>query len=126
MFEEVKECDGILVLVEVLGFCYVVFCDIEGWVGLLDEFCFYCFVFLVFGCNEDCGICCLYYGWKFDVEGNVVVMVLELLEVEKFMCLKVKYKVYKIVEWGGFFWVWLGEGDVLEFKKLVFVFNEDV
>lgn len=53
-------------------------------------------------------------------------MVLELLEVEKFMCLKVKYKVYKIVEWGGFFWVWLGEGDVSEFKKLVFVFNEDV
>ena len=29
-------------------------------------------VHVVFGRNEDCGLRCLYHGWKFDVDGNIV------------------------------------------------------
>ena len=31
----------------------------------------------VFGRNEECGLRCLYHGWKMDVEGNVVEMASE-------------------------------------------------
>ncbi|NIO10247.1 MAG: Rieske 2Fe-2S domain-containing protein, partial [Deltaproteobacteria bacterium] len=27
---------------------------------------------LFYGRNEDCGLRCIYHGWKYDVEGNVV------------------------------------------------------
>jgi phenylpropionate dioxygenase-like ring-hydroxylating dioxygenase large terminal subunit len=28
----------------------------------------------MFGRNEECGIRCVYHGWKFDVEGNIIDM----------------------------------------------------
>ena len=126
LLEEVKECDGTPVLVEALGSRYVAFRDTEGRVGLLDELCPHRLASLVFGRNEDCGIRCLYHGWKFDVEGNAVAMASEPPEAEKSMCSKVKHKAYKTVEWGGFLWAWLCEGDAPEFKKPAFAPNEDV
>lgn len=114
MIEEVEEFDGKLFCVEVFGESYVVFCDIKGCFGLFDEFCLYCKVLLVYGWNEECGLWCLYYGWKMDVDGNVVVMFFEF-EGSFFMD-KVKYCFYFVKEWGGFVWVWLGDKeDMFEF-----------
>ena len=42
--------------------------------GVLDEHCPHRGASLVFGRNEECGLRCLYHGWKFDVDGNVVDM----------------------------------------------------
>ena len=94
LLEEVKECDGTPALVEALGSRYVAFRDTEGRVGLLDELCPHRLASLVMGRNEDCGIRCLYHGWKFDVEGNAVAMASEPPEAEKSMCSKVKHKAY--------------------------------
>ena len=74
LIEEVAERDGTPLLVEVLGGRYVAFRDTDGRLGLLDELCPHRRASLVFGRNEECGLRCLYHGWKMDVEGNVVAM----------------------------------------------------
>ena len=72
--EEVAEPDGTPIKVRLLGEDLVVFRDSRGRIGVLDEYCSHRRASLVFGRNEACGLRCLYHGWKFDVEGNVVEM----------------------------------------------------
>ena len=50
------------------------FRDSAGRLCVLDEYCPHRRVSLAFGRNEECGLRCLYHGWKMDVEGNVVEM----------------------------------------------------
>ena len=74
---------------------------------------------LVFGRNEECGLRCLYHGWKIDVDGNVVEMASEpagtgLVE-------KVKHKAYPVREGAGFVWVYMGPAESMpEFEPPVF------
>ena len=48
-----------------------------GAVGLLDELCPHRRASLFFGRNEECGLRCVYHGWKFDVDGRCVDMMNE-------------------------------------------------
>src|ERR1700733_15113066 len=52
----------------------VAFRDSNGAVGLVDAFCAHRRAPLFFGRNEECGLRCVYHGWKFDTEGNCVDM----------------------------------------------------
>jgi phthalate 4,5-dioxygenase oxygenase subunit len=72
--EEIAEVDGAPVRVKLLGEDLIAFRDSEGKVGLIDEFCPHRLASLVFARNEDCGVRCLYHGWKFDTQGNCVDM----------------------------------------------------
>jgi phthalate 4,5-dioxygenase oxygenase subunit len=106
LIEEVPEPDGDPVKVRLLGENLVVFRDSDGRVGVLDELCPHRKASLVFGRNEECGLRCLYHGWKFDVDGNCVDMSSEppgspLME-------KVKIKAYPVHEAAGFVWIWMG------------------
>ena len=49
----------------------------EGRLGALDEHCPHRRASLAFGRNEECGLRCLYHGWKFDVDGNILEMASE-------------------------------------------------
>jgi phthalate 4,5-dioxygenase len=60
------------VKVRLLGEELVAFRDSEGRVGLLDEFCAHRRASLFLGRNEECGLRCIYHGWKFDVEGRIL------------------------------------------------------
>ena len=42
--------------------------------GLVDAYCPHRAAHLYFGRNEECGLRCVYHGWKFDIDGNVVEM----------------------------------------------------
>ena len=75
--EEVAEPDGAPIKVRLLGENLVVFRDSKGRIGVLDEYCSHRRASLVFARNEECGLRCLYHGWKFDVDGNVVEMASE-------------------------------------------------
>ncbi|MBP5857447.1 Rieske 2Fe-2S domain-containing protein [Marivibrio halodurans] len=122
--EEVTEPDGTPLLVEALGRRYVCFRDTEGRLGLLNELCPHRKASLVFGRNEDCGLRCLYHGWKFDVEGNCVGMASEP-EAEKMMG-KVKNQSYPVRECGGFVWAWLDtESEAPEFHRPAFSPDDD-
>ncbi len=65
---EVAEPDGPPARVRLLGEDLVAFRDTEGRIGLIEEFCPHRRVSLYFGRNEECGLRCIYHGWKFDVD----------------------------------------------------------
>jgi phthalate 4,5-dioxygenase len=109
LVEEVAEPDCRPLRVEVLGESYVAFRDTEGRLGLLEEHCPHRKASLVYGRNEECGLRCLYHGWKMDVDGNVVAMSSE--PEESPLLGKVKARAFPVREWGGFVWAWLGEPD---------------
>ena len=106
LIEEVSEPDGTPVKARVFGEDLVVFRDTQGRVGVMDEYCPHRRVSLVLGRNEDCGLRCLYHGWKMDVHGNVLEMVSE--PVASGMAQKVKHLAYPTHEWGGFVWAYMG------------------
>jgi phthalate 4,5-dioxygenase oxygenase subunit len=104
--EEVAAPDGAPVRVRLLGENLVVFRDTKGRIGVLDELCSHRRASLVFGRNEECGLRCLYHGWKFDVDGNVVDMASE--PVGSVDPSRVKQKAYPAREAGGFVWTYMG------------------
>ena len=124
LIEEVAERDGKPLRVEVLGESYVAFRDTDGRLGMLDELCPHRKASLVYGRNEECGLRCLYHGWKMDVEGNVVAMSSE--PEGSPLKDKVKARAYPVREWGGFVWAWLGETEEMpEFRPPAFAPTED-
>ena len=110
MAEEVAERDGAPLKARLLGEDLVVFRDSDGRLGVLGERCPHRNASLLFGRNEQCGLRCLYHGWKFDVEGNAVERPTEPFAKKDS---SVKAKAYPARESGGFVWIWMGpkEGD---------------
>lgn len=107
MSEEVAEADGTPVRTRLLGEDLVVFRDSKGRLGVLGERCPHRQASLVFGRNEECGLRCLYHGWKFDVDGNVVDMSCEPDGGSR-MRDHIKHKSYPAREAGGFVWIYMG------------------
>ena len=104
--EEVAEPDGRPVRLRILGDELVAFRDTDGKLGLLDGYCPHRRALLALGRNEDCGLRCLYHGWKFDVNGNAMELASE--PPESTLKEKVKHKAYPTREAGGFVWAYLG------------------
>jgi phthalate 4,5-dioxygenase oxygenase subunit len=102
--EELPEPDGDPVRVRLLGEDLVAFRDTKGRVGLLGEQCAHRKASLFFGRNEDCGLRCLYHGWKFGVDG----VVLETpTESKGGYAGRLKHKSYPVVEAAGFIWTYM-------------------
>src|SRR5438128_8034877 len=87
------------VRVKILGEDLVAFRDSLGRIGLLDEFCPHRRVSLFFGRNEECGLRCVYHGWKFDVAGQCVDQLNEPEEAS--FAHKIRTPAYPTVEIGG-------------------------
>lgn len=104
--EQVAERDGRPVRVTLFGEKLVAFRDSDGRLGVLGEACPHRKASLAFGRNEGCGLRCLYHGWKFDVEGNVVEMPSE--PKESGFAARVRHKAYPAREAGGFLWTYMG------------------
>src|SRR5262245_66320869 len=81
------------------------FRDTNGRLGVLDELCCHRCASLTLGRVEECGIRCLYHGWKFAVNGTVMETpnVADPRFKERF-----KARAYPIREAGGFPWPYLG------------------
>ncbi len=123
--EEVAERDGAPARVRLLGEDLVAFRDTEGRIGLLDEHCPHRRASLALGRNEECGLRCLYHGWKMDVDGNVVDRPSE--SHEAVLAKKVRHKAYPCREAGGFVWVWMGPPDEMrEFEPPAWAPSPDV
>jgi len=123
--EEVADRDGAPVRVRLLGEDLVAFRDTQGRIGVLDEHCPHRRASLALGRNEECGLRCLYHGWKIDVEGNVVDRPSE--SHEAVLAKKVTHTAYPIHEAGGFLWVWMGPPDeIREFEPPAWAPSPDV
>jgi len=106
--DEVK-ADGEPVRFRLLGENLLAFRDSEGRVGIIEPSCPHRRADLFYGRNEECGIRCVYHGWKFDVDGNCVDMPSEPPESD--FKHKVNIKAYKAREKIGMIWVYMGTRD---------------
>ena len=106
---EVPEPDCPPVRVRLLGEQLVAFRDTEGRIGLLDELCPHRRASLYFGRNEECGLRCVYHGWKFDVTGQCTEMMNEPPEND--FSHKIRTPAYPTAELGGVIWAYLGPAD---------------
>ncbi len=106
--EELPESDGAPIRVRLLSEDLIAFRDTAGKVGLVGAYCPHRRAPLYFGRNEDCGIRCVYHGWKFDRDGKCVDMPSE--PPESLFKDKVKLENYPTWEAGGIVWAYLGPG----------------
>ena len=64
---ELPEPDGAPIKLQVMGEELVAFRDTLGRVGLVDAWCPHRAAHMYYRRNEECGLRCVYHGWKFDV-----------------------------------------------------------
>jgi phenylpropionate dioxygenase-like ring-hydroxylating dioxygenase large terminal subunit len=103
---ELPERDGAPLRVRMLGEDLIAYRDTEGMVGLVDAYCPHRRAPLFFGRNEECGIRCVYHGWKFDRNGNCIDMPSEPAGTT--LQAKVKVLAYPTCEKGGVVWTYMG------------------
>ena len=105
------------VRIRLLGEDLIAFRDSTGRTGLLDEFCAHRRASLFWGRNEECGLRCVYHGWKFDVDGTCVDMPNEPPEYAFHN--RVRTTSYPTLEYGGIIWAYMGPREsVPELPKL--------
>jgi len=104
--EELPEKDGEPVRIKILGEELLAFRDSNGTVGLIDEWCPHRRASLFWGRNEECGVRCVYHGWKFNTEGQCVDMPNE--PEESNFKHKVKITSYPTWEAAGIVWTYMG------------------
>jgi phthalate 4,5-dioxygenase oxygenase subunit len=107
--EEVAEPDGTPVRIRLLGENLVAFRDSKGRVGLLEENCPHRGASLALGVNEECGLRCLYHGWKFGADGECLDTPTE--PEGSTMKTRVRAKSYPTREAGGMVWTYMGPAD---------------
>ena len=106
LMSEQLEADGAPRRVELMGESFVAFRNTNGDVGILDEQCCHRSASLVLGRVEECGIRCLFHGWKFAIDGTI--MDTPNVSDPRF---KTHYRAvsYPVREEGGFIWTFIGE-----------------
>jgi len=104
--EEIPDTDGAPVRVRLLGEDLVAFRDSNGSIGLLGEHCAHRGTSLFFGRNEECGLRCIYHGWKYDVDGNVVETPAEPRGSE--FAKKLRHTAYPCREVAGMIFTYMG------------------
>ncbi len=123
--EELPEPDCAPLRLKVMGEDLVAFRDTKGRLGLLDAHCPHRGANLFFGRNEECGLRCVYHGWKFDVDGRAVDLPNIPPGTRHHDTIHVKS--YPTREWGEIVWAYMGPGaDVLpELPHLEFCVMEE-
>lgn len=107
---QVSEPDCPPVRVKLLGEELVAFRDSAGRLGLVEEHCAHRGASLFFGRNEECGLRCVYHGWKFDVNGQCLDMPSE--PPESSFKEKIKLTAYPVRERGGVVWAYMGPAEM--------------
>jgi nitrite reductase/ring-hydroxylating ferredoxin subunit len=104
--DELPQADGDPIRTRTLGEDLVAFRDTNGKVGIVDAFCPHRRGPMFFGRNEECGLRCVYHGWKFDTTGQCIDMPSEPAESDFKERLRIKsYPTYEV---GGMIWMYMG------------------
>jgi phthalate 4,5-dioxygenase oxygenase subunit len=100
------EADGRALRLRIMGEDLVTFRDTNGNVGVLDELCAHRGASLYYARNENCGLQCVYHGWKYDVNGQCLETPNE--PPESNFKDKVRLTNYPTAERNGMVWVYMG------------------
>jgi phenylpropionate dioxygenase-like ring-hydroxylating dioxygenase large terminal subunit len=103
---QLPEVDGPPVRVKLLSEELVAFRDSTGQVGLLEEHCAHRGASLYWGRNEECGLRCVYHGWKYDRTGQCVDQPAE--PEESTFKDRIMLTAYPCRERGGVVWTYMG------------------
>lgn len=114
---QVAEPDSAPLLTWLLGERLVVFRDSNGDVGVLDDHCPHRGVSLSLGRNEDCGLRCIYHGWKFAIDGRI--METPNHDSPAYRERK-RARAFPVREQSGLIWAYIGEGDAPPFRTFDF------
>ena len=106
---EVPEADGPPARVRLLGEDLVAFRDTDGRVGLVEERCPHRGASLFYGRNEECGLRCVYHGWKFDTSGQCV----DQRNERRSFADRIRIDAYPTHESGGIVWTYLGPPETM-------------
>jgi phthalate 4,5-dioxygenase len=107
--EEIPQPDCPPVRVRMLGEGLISFRDSQGRIGLIGERCAHRGTSLFYGRNEECGLRCIYHGWKYDVDGNVLDTPAEPGDSD--FKKKLRHTAYPTYEAGGVIYAYLGPRD---------------
>ncbi len=112
--EEISKPDCPPIRVKIMGEDLLLFRDTNGRTGLIEPFCAHRGADLFFGRNEECGIRCIYHGWKYDIHGNCI----EMPNVPKDAAYhgKIKIKAYPTQEFADMVWAYMGPKDTQPLK----------
>jgi phenylpropionate dioxygenase-like ring-hydroxylating dioxygenase large terminal subunit len=112
--EEVAKPDCAPIRLKVMGEDLLLFRDSKGKTGLIEPFCAHRGADLFFGRNEECGIRCVYHGWKYDIHGNCI----DMPNVPKDAAYhgKIKIKAYPTQEFADMVWAYMGPPDIQPFE----------
>ncbi|MBN9390348.1 MAG: Rieske 2Fe-2S domain-containing protein [Chloroflexi bacterium] len=103
------EAGGAPLRVRLFGENFVAFRTPSGEAGFLEEACPHRGVSLALARNEDCGLRCIFHGWKIGMEGKVLEVPSE--PVGSNLASKVRVRKIPVRDSGGVVWVWLGDGE---------------
>ena len=92
--------------VRLLGEDLIAFRDSTGQVGLVDAHCPHRRAPMFFGRNEECGLRCVYHGWKFDAARQLRRHALRA--AGQHLPTKVNINAYPTWEGGGLVWAFMG------------------
>ena len=84
----------------------VVFRDTQNRVGLIANACAHRGAPMMFGRNEDCGLRCVYHGWKYDITGAITDVPAE--PPRSRIKDKVRITAYPCRERNGVIWTYMG------------------
>ena len=107
--DEIPGADCTPARVQILGETLIAFRDTDGNPGLVDAYCPHRGAPMFFGRNEECGLRCVYHGWKFDVNG-VCTDLPNSPEGETYKD-KVTIAAYPAWDKGGIIWAYMGPKD---------------
>jgi 5,5'-dehydrodivanillate O-demethylase len=92
--------------VRLFGEDLVVYRDLKGNPGVMEEHCPHRGTSLAYGCVDHEGIRCPYHGWKFDASGKCLELPAEPANTK--LLKTVRAKAYSIQELGGLVFIYLG------------------
>lgn len=108
---EVAEPDGTPLKLMVMGEELLAFRDTQGRVGVIEPRCAHRGAHLYFGRNEECGLRCIYHGWKYDVDGRCVDM--PNVPAGAAYRGKIAIKAYPVREFGDLIWAYMGPREAM-------------
>src|SRR5438093_3576298 len=109
--EEIPEADCAPIRTKLLCEDLVAFRDSDGRPGLLAEKCSHRRASLFYARNEECGLRCIYHGWKYDVDGNIVDTPAE--PANSMLKHHVKHRAYPCLDINGIVWTYMGPAEKL-------------
>jgi phthalate 4,5-dioxygenase oxygenase subunit len=101
----------------ILGEKLVAFRSPNGQPGVMDEACPHRGASLALARNEDCGLRCVYHGWKIAPTGELLEAPTHPPDVR---LRKSMTHTHPVHEGQGLLWTWLGKGEPPPFRRLAF------